>query len=186
MISLAEFAANVIRGGEPAPKKRMRASYLMYLMAITAIVSVAVIEGVLSHWTIGVTGQVTKCLPGDVYLITKSVPAEFTRGQTIAYRSRGLEPLLDDGAIVIKKVAGIPGDLVEVNAAGVFVNQRWWGRLNQKVLRNTGRSVNDVSMSYRLAEDQLLVLGTLPRSYDGRYWGPISRSQVIGTARNLW
>jgi conjugative transfer signal peptidase TraF len=38
----------------------------------------------------------------------------------------------------------------------------------------------------RLAAGELLVLGTAPDSFDGRYFGPISSSAVIGRAVPLW
>lgn len=186
MTGFASFVGNVIRGGKPSPPHRMSPGYLMNLMAITVIVMIVCIEGVLSFWTLGFTTQVTKCLPGDAYLVTKIVPQTIRRGETIAYRSQGLAPLLPDGATVIKKVAAVPGDVVSVNGDGVWINGSLWGPLNEKVLRNTGRTIAQLERTFVVRPGELVVLGTLPRSYDSRYWGPIRNSQLIGTARNLW
>ena len=180
------YMANVIRGGKPAPTKRMSATYVSNLVCGTALVMILLMNWITSAWSIGLATQLTKCLPGTAYLISRSVPDKIQRGQVVAYASKGLAPLLADGREVVKIAAGVPGDVVKVDATGVSVNGRHWGPLNAAVMKKAGTSVNRVKRTYRLGPNQFLVLGTLSRTYDGRYWGPIERKQLIGTARVLW
>ncbi len=180
------YMANVIRGGKPAPTKRMSATYVSNLVCGSAVLMILLMNWVTSAWSLGLATQLTKCLPGTAFLISRSVPEEVARGQMVAYASKGLAPLLADGREVVKIVAGVPGDVVQVDDDGVSVNGRQWGPLNPVVMKKAGTSVDKVKRTYRLGDGQFLVLGTMPRSYDGRYWGPIERKQLIGTARVLW
>jgi len=82
---------------------------------------------------VGITNQSIKCLPGTVFAIRQSPPKTYQRDQMIAYRSRGLTPLLPDGYVVAKLIAGLPGDLVEVTPAGISINGTYWGPLNATV-----------------------------------------------------
>jgi len=83
---------------------------------------------------------------------------------------------------VAKLVAGVPGDMVEVTAQGISINGRHWGPLNAIVLEKSGKTAESVTRSFEIPEGELLLLGTLPRSYDGRYWGTVKLEQVIGRA----
>lgn len=180
------YLAKVIRGGKPAPEKRWSSTFVMNFVSITAIVLILAFEGVISHWRVGLNTQEIKCLPGTAFLVKQTPPDEIVRGQIIAYRSAGLTPFLEDGRSVAKIVAAVPGDKVVVSADGIAINGQPWGPLNETVLKKSGRSVESVSRSYVVPEGELLMLGTLPRSYDGRYWGTIKTNQVIGKAWRLW
>lgn len=164
----------------------MSFSYIATLIAGTGLAFFLVFGLVLSNWRVGLNTQVIKCLPGTVFIIRQSPPDKIERGQMIAYRSRGLLPFLQDGRGVAKLVAAVPGDRVKVDATGVSINGVYWGPLNSTVLRKSGRTAESVSTSYVVGQGELLVLGTLPRSYDGRYWGTIKSDQVIGNAWRLW
>jgi len=180
------YVANVIRGGKPPPKKRWSSTYVLNLVSCTAIVLILLINVVIANWRIGLNTQNVRCLPGSVFLIAQNPPDTIARGAMVAYRSKGLQPLLRDGSTVAKLVAAIPGDRVKVDANGVSVNGKRWGPLNQKVMAKTGKTIASVTTEYTVKPDELLVLGVLPRSYDGRYWGPIKKTQVIGKAWRLW
>lgn len=180
------YVANVIRGGKPPPEKRMSSTYVLNLVSGTALVMIVLINLVISSWRIGLNTQEVKCLPGTVYLVRQSPPDTVAVGQLIAYRSLGLQPYLKDGTTVAKLVAGVPGDQVTVDRSGISVNGKHWGPLNDVVMRKTAHSVDGLTRTFTVAPDELLVLGTLPRSYDGRYWGTIKRDQLIGNAWRLW
>lgn len=180
------YLAHVIRGGKPAPEKRWSAAYVSNLVCWSAVAIILVLNFVTSNWRIGLNTQEIRCLEGTVFLVRNRAPAEVERGQLIAYKSLGLEPLLKNGTTVAKLVAAVPGDRVTVNAHGISINDKFWGPLNEKVMAKTGKSAGSVSTSYTVKSGELLVLGDLPRSYDGRYWGTIKSSQLIGPAWRLW
>jgi conjugative transfer signal peptidase TraF len=85
---------------------------------------------------------------------------------------------------MIKAVAAVSGD--EVCAVGS------WIRINDRTvaLRRTadrlGRKLPWWSGCQRLSNDAVLLLNPAPDSFDGRYFGPVSRAAVIGKATPLW
>lgn len=180
------YLAHVIRGGKPAPEKRWSAAYVSNLVCWSAVVMILGLNFITSNWRIGLNTQEIRCLEGTVFLVRNKAPEAVERGQLIAYRSLGLEPLLKNNTTVAKLVAAVPGDRVTVDARGVSINGKFWGPLNEKVMSKTGKSIASVSKTYTVKEGELLVLGDLPRSYDGRYWGTIKASQLIGPAWRLW
>lgn len=171
--------------GRKAP---MSPTYVINLVCISAMVMIVFIQWALACWSLGLDFAPIKCLPGTAYLIRKAPPAidEVRRGDLYAYASHGLAPLLKDGSSVVKIAAGLPGDRVDVNARGVFINHRWWGPLNPITMARTHRTVASVTRSFTLKSDEVLMLGTLPRTYDGRYWGPIKASWLLGHAWRVW
>jgi len=156
------------------PKKRLTSTFVINLTVGMLMAGMIFSEVVGAFVHVGINDQEIKCLPGTAFIIRQSPPDTYRRGHIIAYRSRGIAPLLPDGQIVAKMVAGVPGDTVEVTAAGISINGRYWGPLNA--------TVESVTRRFEIPEGELLLLGTLPRSYDGRYWGTVKLDQVIGRA----
>lgn len=180
------YLAHVIRGGKPAPEKRWSAAYVSNLVCWSAVVMILALNYLTSSWRIGLNTQEIRCLEGTVFLVRNKPPESVERGQLIAYRSLGLEPLLKNGTTVAKLVAAVPGDRVVVDARGVTINGAFWGPLNPKVMEKTKTTLAAVTREFTVPQGELLVLGDLPRSYDGRYWGTIKTGQLIGPAWRLW
>lgn len=88
---------------------------------------------------------------------------------------------------LIKRVAGIDGDVicrcgltVSINANAVAMAEKADG---------LGRPLPDWQACRVLSETQVFLLQDHPRSFDGRYFGPVDRRLVIGRAtklRSLW
>jgi len=88
---------------------------------------------------------------------------------------------------LIKRVAGIDGDVicrcgltVSINAIAVAMVEKADG---------LGRPLPDWQGCRVLSEGQVFLLQDHPRSFDGRYFGPVDRRLVIGRAtklRSLW
>lgn len=139
-----------------------------------------------ANFHLGIDPQEVKCLPYDYFVISQKKPDEIVVGRFYRYTSKGVGATLKDGTPLVKIAAAVAGDKVEVGAKGIFINGKKWGDLNPYVLGKTGRTVASVSRSYVVAEGQVLLLGTLPRSYDGRYFGPVDIRQVSGRAWPVW
>jgi len=169
-----------------APKKRLTSTFVINLTVGMLMAGMIFSEVVGAFVRVGINDQDIKCLPGTVFVIRQSPPKAYLRGQMIAYRSRGLTPLLPDGYVVAKLVAGLPGDQVEITSDGISINGAYWGPLNATVLEKSGKSAESVTRSFQIPEGEILLLGTLPRSYDGRYWGTVKLDQVIGQAWTVW
>src|SRR5690606_17663581 len=120
----------------------------------------------------GFDNATIRCLPWSTYLIDRTDTAA-QRGQIMAYATRGLGPRFKDGTIFVKRVHAVPGDRVRVDAGGVFVNGIWRVSLDRDTLARAGLTEEELYRDVEMAEDELFMLGDLPKSYDGRYTGPI-------------
>ncbi len=84
---------------------------------------------------------------------------------------------------LVKRVAAIPGDsvcaigtLVQINGRGVAIRRLSDGR---------GRDMPDWHGCTTLGQREYLLLGDGPDSFDGRYFGPTGRNDIIGKAHRL-
>ena len=72
----------------------------------------------------------------------------------------------------VKRVIGINGDQVEINEKGIFVNNKLYKETSDLGLPNT---------KIILKDNEYYVLGdNTDSSYDSRFYGPISNTQIIG------
>jgi type IV secretory pathway protease TraF len=88
------------------------------------------------------------------------------------------------GVPVVKSVAAVTGDTVCAAGDGLRINGRSAARRLTQDAR--GRALPRWGGCRALEEDQILLLAPRPDSFDGRYFGPSSRRQLIGTARLIW
>jgi conjugal transfer pilin signal peptidase TrbI len=175
-----------VRGPEIPKDKRWTPTYVLNLVCISAIVLILVGRGIHDNFRIGLTFHEVKCLEGTGYFLRMSAPDTVERGRIYAYRSKGLAPLLPDGHLVVKIAAAVPGDRVRVDETGIYINDVFWGPLNDVTMGKVGLTATGVAREYTVAAGQVLMLGNLPRSYDGRYIGPVPAFLLEGPAWMLW
>ena len=89
---------------------------------------------------------------------------------------------------LVKPIAAVQGDLVEVAAAGVRVNGRQVDGSAQLDQDSAGRPLRAYPAgAYQVAPGEVWLLsGHDPRSFDSRYFGPVAVENVQGTARPVW
>ena len=94
--------------------------------------------------------------------------------------ARGYLPV---GTLLIKRVAGAAGDVVCRHGAVVTINRRIvaYARTADAAARLLPRW----SGCARLNAAQVFVLSPRPDSFDSRYFGPIHRGNILGTALPL-
>lgn len=85
---------------------------------------------------------------------------------------------------LVKRVAAEPGDSVCARGHEIFVNGRWVAERREADGR--GRAMPWWSGCVTLRHGALFLLMDSPDSFDGRYFGPTERADIIGRARLLW
>lgn len=85
---------------------------------------------------------------------------------------------------LVKRVAAEPGDSVCALGHEIFVNGRWVAERREADGR--GRTMPWWSGCVTLRHGALFLLMESPDSFDGRYFGPTERADIIGRARLLW
>jgi len=127
--------------------------------------------------------------PTGLYLISKS--ARLHVGDFAAARLpsavRGVAAgrrYLPRRVLLIKRVAAVTGDIVCARGSAVRIA----GRLSvtRRVRDPSGRPLPWWSGCTRLADGELLLLSSSPTAFDGRYFGPTKRKEVVGSAVPLW
>jgi conjugative transfer signal peptidase TraF len=83
----------------------------------------------------------------------------------------------------IKRVAAIGGESVCASGDAVTLDRRIV--LRRQARDSAGRLLPRWSGCRTLGSDEILLLGDTPDSFDGRYWGPISRKLIEGVWRPL-
>ena len=91
---------------------------------------------------------------------------------------------LPDGALLIKPVAAGAGDLVCREGPRVAINGRTVARAARADRK--GRPLPRWSGCRRLTAALLFAVSPEPDSFDGRYFGPLSRGTLRGTALPVW
>jgi conjugal transfer pilin signal peptidase TrbI len=146
-----------------------------------------VLLGFSSRFGIGVNGEKVACLPYSAYLFDHALSArEPVRGALYLFDANGLMPFFKDGAHFLKMMAGLPGDHFEVDEQGIHINDQFFGAINEDILRIAHLTVGGIKRSGTIPPGHYLMLGTTPESYDGRYWGLITATQLTGRAYPLW
>lgn len=169
---------------------------LIVLLAVLTVGSPRLVGPVLkSHYQIGLDLQHFKCLPHTLYLfksgrvnaapeVGHSIPLEY--GQYVSfvpYNNMMNRPDLD-GKRIVKLVAGLPGDRFEVKNDVAYINGKEWGGLT--LLDTLGAEKGSFDRTEIVPEGQVLLLGTTPYSYDGRYYGFIDQAEINAEAFPLF
>jgi len=170
----------------PKIEKRWAPHVFANIVSIVVICWVLFFSVVQANWHLGIDPQEVKCLPYDYFVIAQKRPEQIVSGRFYRYTAKGLGAPLKDGTPLVKIAAAVAGDQVEVNRNGIFINGKKWGDLNRYVLDKTKHTVEGVTRKYVVGQGEVLLLGTLPRSYDGRYFGPVAIKQVTGRAWPVW
>jgi conjugative transfer signal peptidase TraF len=89
---------------------------------------------------------------------------------------------------MLKRLVAIGGDAVSIEDAGVTVNGRMLVNSKPMPVDAAGRPMPVVRLhDYRLAPSEVLLMSDYsPESFDGRYFGPIPRTQLQSVAWPVW
>lgn len=122
------------------------------------------------------------------YLLTEKLSYRFgdpKRGDVVIFKAPASEPCAADECEYIKRVIGIPGDVVKVEGGQVYLNGELLDQsefLASDVM-TTEEEFMEEGVELTVPEGQYLCFGdNRPNSRDGRAFGPISRDLIVGKA----
>ncbi|HHV7523709.1 TPA: S26 family signal peptidase [Burkholderia orbicola] len=149
----------------------------MCLAACGTVLSVGLLAAAATPW-VDFDINLTKSLPGTLYVIQKG--AGFAKGDTIAFRWRG-GATYPAGSTFIKRVTGVPGDVVRRDGNRVWVAGQYIGIA--KPVSRAGVPLTPTSAGV-IPPGQYFVSTPHPDSLDSRYalTGYIRQEEVIGRA----
>ena len=127
-----------------------------------------------------------RCMPEHVYL-SYPRPDILERGQVVSFIATDRTMMgLFTGKRAAKIIAGLPGDMVVSDEQGAYVNGIKLGDRSPITLKNmAAKNLVAANMSRRLGPGELFVMGTMPRSFDSRYWGPMPAADVDRLVKGL-
>jgi signal peptidase I len=188
----------------PKGKSRKKPWYREYLEAliVAAILALLIRTFVVQAFKIPSGSMEDTLLIGDHLLVNK-----FIYGSHIPFTDSWVFPLRDPerGDIIvfefpedaeksyfdrrdfIKRVIGVPGDVVEVRNKKVFVNGKAF-RIPQEVHKDDGvippdKARRDFMNPVKVPDDMYFVMGdNRDHSYDSRFWGFVERKKIKGLA----
>ncbi len=106
-------------------------------------------------------------------------------GEYVVFRIGGNLPPWPAGTQFVKKVVGVPGDEVVVRENATLVNGAGVaGPLD--LLARLDKPASDFEREEVVRENALFVVGENARSYDSRYWGTVSHTQIVGRGYPIW
>ena len=92
---------------------------------------------------------------------------------------------LPSGVPLLKEVAALRGDTVCRNGLAITINGQPAGLA--RAFDSRARPLPDWQGCHTIGAEQIFVMNRrAPDSFDGRYFGPVSRSHVIGRASPVW
>lgn len=170
-----------------APRKPWPVFAVQCLLVLVVILGAG--RWLTAHYSLALaTGK--PCLPGRLYMVEKGrQPAQ---DDLVAFVTDGrpVRPYCP-GMRFVKLVAGRPGDQVEINAdcQGRVTGPDGYiyeFNLEEAVLDLLGKECRDFVAHYEIPPGHYFAVGTLPDSYDSRYWGLVQPNQVIGRAVKIF
>ena len=126
----------------------------------------------------------TASAPTGLYWVSQR-PVERSDWVVVSARSEAAQWAESNGLVgkdwpLIKQVAGLSGDEICRDEETILVNGEAAAEALERDQR--GRILPVWSGCRRLKEDEVFLLNQHPRSLDGRYFGPLSQSDLDGVA----
>jgi conjugal transfer pilin signal peptidase TrbI len=169
------------RRREPLGRFALRALMVLTLLMVTG--------GYLcDRFRIGIDDQQARCLGPTRWYLIDTHDQRPTRGQLVAFAATdGMAPYFTPGQTVIKRVVGVPGDRVSVDAEGTTINGIALPNSDPALAGTLQRpSAVFFRQTLMVPEGQFWVMGDTRDSFDARYWGLLSVQQVRGRAYALF
>ncbi|MBK5941857.1 signal peptidase I [Halochromatium roseum] len=159
------------------------------LKALVVLTLILVIGSLLcGRFRLGLDDQEALCLPPYRWYLIDTWDRQPQPGQLVAFAAtEAMAPYFSIGQTVIKRVVGVAGDRVAVDAAGTTINGVVRPNSDPALATTLQQPVTTFDRSeFEVPPGHLWVMGDTRDSFDGRYWGALPIAQVQGRAYALF
>lgn len=185
-LAIAAVLTAAIASGSSASAYTLRAVKLTAIGMLIAVATVTIKQ-------VRLRINFTASMPIGIYLLLPLQPNGVKRGMLVAAcaPSRAAEtgrvrgylapgPCADDTELLLKSVVALAGDEVAVTLAGVTVNGCLLPHSRAQSHDGSGRRMDPWGGSdYRLPAGRFWLYAPNNRSWDSRYWGPVSADAIV-------
>lgn len=144
-----------------------------------------------SRYVVGLDTQENRCLDEWVYVIDtwhRPTAAEVQRDDYVAVALTDAQTprnaLWRAGQVMVKRAVAVqPGDQIKISRGGVTFEhgaEHWTRGTALEAATLLGKTPEDFERKLTLTDGQLFLMGDNPKSYDGRYYGPVDQNQIVG------
>lgn len=141
-----------------------------------------------SRYTLAYPPGESACLDASFFLIDKW-DVDIEQGDLAYFEMNVENQFYPTGLRWIKKVAGMPNSLVSVEENRVVVDNLKEFPLSLSHIitslnlsNNSIGEIEDYTKKIQLENDEVFMIGETINSFDGRFWGPLKKEQIKGTA----
>lgn len=175
-------------------------SGLAFFRRYAVLAATALVAGLAAASALGLRFNLTSSLPIGLYRVMKDAPT-LERGAIVLYclppsiarfaHDRGYVPKggrCAEGLVPIGKfAAALPGDTVGVTADGITVNGRPQPHSRSLISDRVGRRLPHLDVgSYVVHRGYIWLLAPADRSFDSRYFGPVTTVNVVTRVYPFW
>lgn len=169
---------------EQAPDRKGAAAGWFLTIGVAVVVTVIFRMFLLQAYSIPSPSMVPTLAVGDRVLVLR-INTDPGRGDIVVFDRPANDPKTspDDPDVLIKRVIGLPGETVESRDGKVYVDGK---RLVESYLDSDVTTI--ISSPIVVPDGEILVLGdNRSQSFDGRYFGTISKDLIVGRAiARIW
>lgn len=175
-----------VRPHAHARRKSAQREALSWVITIglAVLVTLGVKQFLFQPYSIPSESMESTLLVGDRVVVAR-LSKDPSRGDVVVFERPPNDPKSkpDDPDVLIKRVIAIGGDTVEIKGGKVFIN----GAETKEGYVRSGAITTDLPLA-TIAEDELFVMGNnREHSLDGRIFGPIKKSSLVGRAiARIW
>lgn len=164
--------------------------FLPLIYSLTFIITLAIVTIIIKNAGYHVIYSATASMPRGFYLVipTNKIShqdiVEFTPPPNALNFAQKNHWLPQSGSI-IKYVFAVPNDHVCTHNQKILVSGKEIGSISKFYAKN--KPLPQTNFCGKLSKDQYLLLSTKSeRSFDGRYFGPISLQKILGKAVHIF
>lgn len=170
--------------GDAAFRKRF--FWVCYGLVILALV----VKAFFSNFALTLNFYPDTCIPKSRVMLLDlrgfASVREFQRGDVVSFKVDQMQRFFPKETIYAKYVGGVEGDRVVVKDGVISVNGKQWGKLALVSMKKLPGPMSRYDRALTVGKDELLMLGTQEKSYDGRYWGVVKKEEIIGRAHPIF